>query len=267
MRAYNYRNVRKSFELKKGYSHSMSDNFYSADFISYSDERDRKIIACKLLYSAYQMITKAYRIHHFEDIKQNIDELDEKNHENMSMAWQFGEEVLLDSIKISTCFENYIKAELLLARFVIHKIDRNVAQFSHLERTQKRRPIRIDEFRGMQDFVYDETSHEYYLPGLTTNTLDYSILLNKEAYIRVHRIPQAILQLLREYNTARNTLHFLRGSGDKYDRTLIHETEKLIAFAEDHIKTKMDVLAEERKQMHQDSDRLPRIPPYLGTRS
>ena len=117
----------------------------------------------------------------------------------------------------------------------------------------------------MQNYEYDETSHEYYLPSLTTYTLDYSVLLNKEAYTRVHRIPQAILQLIREYNTARNTLHFLKSYGDKYDRTLIHETEMLIAFAEDQIKTKSDALEEERKLMRQDSSQLPPVPPYLLT--
>jgi hypothetical protein len=243
----------------------MSDNDYNADHICYADEQDRKNISCKLLFSAYQLFTKAHRVHHFEDIKQNIYELDEKNYENISMAWQFSGEVLLDGIKISTCFENYIKAELLLAGFVIHKIDRNIEQFRHLESTQKRRPIRIDEFREMQDYAYDEALHEYYLPGLIPITLDYSLLLNKEAYIRVHRIPQAILQLLREYNTTRNTLHFLKGYGDKYDRTLIHETEMLITFADEQIKTKRDALAEERKRMHHDSGPLPPIPTYLET--
>ncbi len=130
------------------------------------------------------------------------------------------ESPVLDAIRIVICFENYFKARLLLAGYVIHQMDLNVCrehypQFvtgkTRKRLVQKTTPILIDEVKQAE-------KHEGYnvepLRTLTNRTIGMGILLAKPRYRAVYSKglasdDQKLFSVIQRLNETRNTLHFL----------------------------------------------------------
>ena len=97
-------------------------NVYTSHSICYLDEVHTRWTAFKLLHIGYKYFAKAYRIANFEGIKHNIREIEEKGMLNTPVDSTYADEILLDSIRIGICFENYLKAQLLLQGPILRKV-------------------------------------------------------------------------------------------------------------------------------------------------
>jgi hypothetical protein len=104
---------------------------------------------------------------------------------------------LIDDIKISIAFENYLKAKLLLNGFFVHNVnkDRNETQYKN----QKKRPIESNTLNITEEFE---------CPELLNRTLDYGFLLDKPKYTPYYNLDSEIINYLKEINNRRNNLHF-----------------------------------------------------------
>src|SRR6266581_2230101 len=109
-------------------------NVYTSHSICYLDEVHTRWTAFKLLHIGYNYFARACRISNFEGIKHTIREIEEKGMLNTQFDNTYADEILLDSIKISICFENYLKAQLLLQGFLIHIIQPISDDFRQLKR-------------------------------------------------------------------------------------------------------------------------------------
>jgi len=116
---------------------------------------------------------------------------------------------LVDSIKISICFENFGKCILLAKGYLVHNIDKEV--FPNLEKEQKKRPILIEEFPGewieSNKIITTVSSLKEVKKGLTMNTINYSTMLNRESYFQKCLYDEELLSFLKEINGNRNQLH------------------------------------------------------------
>src|SRR5258708_34576354 len=101
----------------------MSSDTYTNHSVCYLNDAWKIGTVHGLLYFGYKMFAKAYRVSNFEGIKRNIQANEQNGSEEHFFDDIFIEEILLDSIKISICFENYLKAQLLHKGFVIHQIE------------------------------------------------------------------------------------------------------------------------------------------------
>ena len=149
-------------------------NVYTSHSICYLGEVHTRWTAFKLLHIGYKYFAKAYRISNFEGIKHTIREIEEKGILNTPIDSTFAGEILLDSIKISICFENYLKAQLLLQGFLIHIIQPISEDFRQLKRRQQTSPVTIEEVTRSQRYVYDNAFQMNILPGISEKTLNYS---------------------------------------------------------------------------------------------
>jgi hypothetical protein len=107
---------------------------------TYIDEVRRKAFTASLLTFSYSMFQSALIIRRFDEINTYYNNV---NHNKTDFPKIFPDvlvEALIDYIRISTSFENYFKAKLLLNGFIVNNI-----KDKSLYKVQKDRPIRIDE--------------------------------------------------------------------------------------------------------------------------
>jgi len=130
------------------------------------------------------------------------------------------ESPVLDAVRIVICFENYLKAKMLLNGYLIHQMDVNVcrggySQFvtknTKKELLQKTTPVLIDDIKQAEG--QDHWSTEP-LQTLTKQTIGMGILLERPKYRALYSTDQApddqkMFSVLQGLNNTRNTLHFL----------------------------------------------------------
>jgi hypothetical protein len=130
------------------------------------------------------------------------------------------ESPVLDAVRILICFENYFKAKMLLAGYVIHQMDLAVCrqyfpQFvtgnAQKVLLQKTSPILIDDVKQAEK---QDDANIIPLRALIKHTIGISTLLGQPKYRAVYlrdQTPedQKLLSLVQSLNYTRNTLHFL----------------------------------------------------------
>ena len=77
---------------------------------------------------------------------------------------------LLDWVSITICFENFMKAVLMLHGYLIHKIDRNDKKLKTLGNQQNKRPIKLSEYLNYYNFSIELESRQYILEGIKGST-------------------------------------------------------------------------------------------------
>ncbi len=144
---------------------------------------------------------------------------------------QFALDNLLDAIKISICFENYMKAKLILNKFVVHTIAGD-EKYRTLKKEQGKRPIALKEMMDIESWRQIEGQGRYCLPGLTENTIQFNVMLNKEKYQKVIGLSPQIKGIISRLNDQRNSLHFLIGESGEYGKERVRELKRVIDFVE-----------------------------------
>jgi hypothetical protein len=217
---------------------------YSREGIAYFDALHTNAIALQLMYSSLDLFKRAYRIQHLPVIRAEIQAVAIHGFGAVQYNSRFIHELLLDAIKISTCFENYIKARLLLNGYVIHAIRRDMKGYENLAKQQRTMPVTISDLKSVEGYVYDPKLGVNTLRGISPHTLTYSLLIGNQNYIATHGVPQGIIDILNQYNETRNTLHFLGSTSSRYDRRLLQEIDALIDYINQHLVTTHNALTD-----------------------
>ena len=98
------------------------------------------------------------------------------------------------------------KGYLLNKGVLIHLVS-NEPDFLELYRQQKKRPLQHTEIINEKNFyVKDGYPH---FKGLTSKTLNFSTMLDKEEYRKELDVDTRLLDLLKTINEDRNSLHML----------------------------------------------------------
>ncbi len=115
-------------------------------------------------------------------------------------------EYIYDIIKLTTAYENFMKAKLLINNYLVHTISTD-KRFKDLKKKQYDQPISVPELTSIEKFYSDRSRMMYVSNGIINKTLTLSSML-KKGYQEVIKMPDEIVEYIAEYNAYRNHLHF-----------------------------------------------------------
>jgi len=200
--------------------------------VCYYAKKNAKGTALNLLAFGYENFARATHIEKIDDLDAFVNHPDFNKEEFFIKKVQnFAFDNLLDAIKISICFENYMKAKLILNEYVIHTIKEG-EEYKNLKKAQKNRPIGLIEVKGIGTWEKIEGQEIYYLPGLTEKTIQFTTMLNNDKYQKVIGLSPKIKKIVSKLNDQRNTLHFLTGMSGNYGKNRVEELRQIIEFVE-----------------------------------
>lgn len=195
----------------------------------YYSEESQQIFSINLLTFGYEYFMSATHIKYIDELENFIEN---KNFRNPDFFFKnvgkYAFDNLIDAIRLCICFENYMKAKLLLNNIVIHKVSDSLDYLS-LRNEQKKRPILLSEIKSIKSWKKIEDEDVYILPGLTEQTLNFSTLM-KDNYQSIIKLPSEIKLSVLKINEKRNSLHFLTGESGTYSKERIAELKNLIQF-------------------------------------
>ena len=205
----------------------------------YFAEKNMKIFALNMVVFGCETFAQAKHIKEIEKLSSQIDLQDKYAKEGKRLSQEIIEqmsEFVLDTIpdwvRITICFENYMKAILLKNGFLIHKIDKNGIGLKTLANSQNRRPVRLSKFREVRNFSMDINTKQWIVEGLKPQTLDFSLLLRKKFQDEI-QLPEKILKQVSEINSKRNNLHFYHEATNSYSQHFIEDLKQLDKFVKE----------------------------------
>ena len=149
--------------------------------------------------------------------------------------WAFArlERYVYENMKIASGFELHLKARLIEAGFVVHVI-LNSDAWKSLHKEQRLRPILVNEMTSLCPYISNQT--ERHLPGITKQSLNFSWIVTKPAYISALGLPAQTVEIIDEYRQLRNQIH-LPGDGQESPKIQAHgrPLDFLLEFANTHI--------------------------------
>jgi hypothetical protein len=210
---------------------SRSDNFFK-DYINifaYFHKNNQKIAAINLWVNGFKILHGATIVKDF-DTYQNI-QFTETEAPDFTTLKPFINDSLMDDIRITTCFENFMKGVLILNDCVVHKLS-NKNKVLKYEQTE--RPLKIEEVFNSTSFSNFNATN----PSLWETifqTLNFSWLL-KPKYQSIINLPPEILSIITNINEERNKLHFITLGEFQFGKPTIDKYSKIIEFANTTIK-------------------------------
>lgn len=142
-------------------------------------------------------------------------------------------EEIIDAVRISICFENYMKGILLTKGFLVNELDKNIVEVLALSKEQKTRPIHISELLNVISWEKKE-SKVYTLKGLKRNTLSYSTMFSARYQDQIS-LPADILSILTVFADKRNNLHFYQDSEFQISESVLTRIDTLNTYVDNSI--------------------------------
>ncbi|MBK9328723.1 MAG: hypothetical protein IPM95_05245 [Sphingobacteriales bacterium] len=185
-------------------------------------------------FHQFQRVEKIKRLGEYKELcfaneKASIDD---------RIASEFGFNQLLDCIKISLCFENFMKSLLLLNGYIIHKLEKN--SFKDLYYQQFNRPIALQEILSTNKWEINEklqtTNPEMrnQIKGILKNTIGMKELLSKE-YQKLFNISPNIISVCKPYFEYRNNLHLYMHESINISINDYRDLIEIISFVNNHL--------------------------------
>lgn len=184
--------------------------------------------ASNLIHFALGQILRTTHLKDLEELKELIvvdgKTTTEMNEEKIMKLRKFIFDGLIDSIRISLCFENLIKAILLCNEYLVHVIDRNKNTDMHF--SQKTMPIKIGTYIKQYPPYKDQATNTHIIPNITKNTLSFNDITGP-GYQDVVKIPKEILEIVKPLYRKRNQIHFYHQESFEYSSEIIEDFGKL----------------------------------------
>lgn len=131
---------------------------------------------------------------------------------------------LIDSIRIIVCYENFIKALLLINGYIVNVIDSNHSKQFH--KNQKKRPLLLKDYCSQFPFKKDDKLDLDIIPGLTNRTLSFEIITSQQ-YIDLLQIPKGRITTVKKLYQKRNEIHFYVEEHFQYGKAQIDDLKEL----------------------------------------
>jgi hypothetical protein len=184
----------------------------------YQSKSARDMAIISLLKHAHRMFREA-------SVIQNLDKLEHlyRNHEPKIEEFVpiFAEldPAFVDAFRISTCFENLFKAQLLKFGYVVHEIDGS--KLKHLRQEQLKRPIGVPDVRRIEKSNWKRHG-EFTIRCLKLNTLPLGTLIDGATkYPKSLRLSTQALKALNLIRKERNSVHLVVNNIKHLNRELI----------------------------------------------
>jgi len=175
----------------------------------YSSEREQRTIAASLLVFGTEVFSQSKIIKDLDLLEKIIIDLDEGK--NPSQQFQINEFIfshLLDCISILIFFENYMKSQLIIKGYCVHRINKDIPIFKQISKLQYKEPISLSAINNISAFEVNEEQKEIYHFALKNQTIGIKELISSNKYLTNYNIEPEILKLIKELVIFRNSLHF-----------------------------------------------------------
>ncbi len=178
----------------------------------YRNQENARGIAITMIDFGYKQFKTTFKSQNLEKLK-NICEKGFYAPSDNELILDFVFNELTDSIKLSICFENIMKAILLSNLYVIHAIDSNIPELKPLASKQRKEPIQVKELLNISPWQHNnnidciDESVKQQIRGLKEQTINYSTMIGNTAYLNHFNFPSTIIELLQSENLQRNRLH------------------------------------------------------------
>ena len=145
---------------------------------------------------------------------------------------------LMNSIRLTICFENLMKAILLLDGYMIYKLSKD--HFPVLYKEQFKRPITIFEILERKNWEENKSLNlnppqfNLQIKGVTKLTMGMRELTSKN-YLKVYNINDEILRICKPYFAYRNNLHLYMQEKFSLGRNTYKDITQLIDFVNNHL--------------------------------
>ena len=128
----------------------------------------------------------------------------------------------LDAFRIATCFENFLKMELIDYGYVIHSIDGRIdsQKYAALANKQKIMPIKLSSLKQLEGLRW-KRGYQFVFQSLKKNTINFNILINQSKYRSCFKMKSIIFQELNRIRSHRNNIHFLCNDIGEYNKQII----------------------------------------------
>lgn len=184
--------------------------------------------ATNLVHFALGQVIRATHLKDLDELKEliltNGETSKEMNEQKIEKLKKFIFDGLIDSIRISICFENFIKAILLTNGYLVHVIDKNKDLDFH--KKQKDAPIKINDYLKKYPFQIDPKTDKHIIPHITKNTLSFGII-SGTGYQDIVKIPDNIMTFVKQLYNKRNNIHFYNVETFTYGVSTINDLETL----------------------------------------
>jgi hypothetical protein len=199
----------------------------------YYDLPQQNHISASLIVFGAEVLKTAKIIRELNILKQIKLELDVRqiNPPNPKI-FEFSFDYLIDCVKILIFFENYMKAELILNSFCVHKINKDIAGFKDLAKEQFKRPISLKEIHNVEPFEIIEKEEKLYHTAIQEITIGVNQMLVSKEYLKFFTFDSDILEYIKELNKIRNKLHFHGSIEFSVSNKFINQIEKINAFVD-----------------------------------
>lgn len=201
--------------------------------IIYMDKRNAMGLAMNLLTFGYRQFVLTKRFEKLPLLKKLCEEFKPNQPPDFSNIHDLAFNSLLDSIKITLCFENFIKGLLISNGYMIHKLDRNA--FKELSKEQFSKPISVRQVLDVRDWEMinsinlPEDWMKRQIKGISKQTIGMKELLSSE-YLTLLKIPKSIIDLCNPYFQYRNKLHLYSGESISLSKSDYSDFVKIINF-------------------------------------
>ena len=187
--------------------------------LAYKTELNRDALIVYLNREAYKLFTDTIFISQYPLLQKETEMVKSRIRIFPPTIFRRIEYIDLENFEIAAAFELHLKACLLANDVVIHYISRE-PQFRHLRCKQKEEPVYSHELLAIEGFYYN--GQLIILRGLTTNSLDFKLILDTPPYRLQLGKPQDFLDIVEDYRKLRNQIHL---PGDPIEATHINKYE------------------------------------------
>lgn len=206
---------------------------YIGDSQIYYNKLEREGCAHGLLFFSYKIFKDAYFVKNFKtrDMFNNLNREKFRSPVFQGELTLLVENEVIDYIRVIICFENYMKAILLLNGYIVHKIKNNNkdSKFHSISKKLLKEPVRISELIKIENYKIIPGTDDIELRGLELQTISFKTLMN-EKYQEIIRLNHDVADIILNINKERNKLHLKYSHASSSFSSKFDDYEILIDF-------------------------------------
>jgi hypothetical protein len=176
-----------------------------------------------MLRNSHRLFVETSRMKRLDDLESSFWALPLESSQDFMTATGKLDPAILDATRICICFENFLKAELILKQLIIHQLSKKHLANAHkyLFYDQEKRPIKVSEIKQAEGYGKKRKILEF--KSLKNKTINLSTLISMPGYTSKFRLPKLFFSALSRINDQRNSLHFLTVASSAYDQGVFDE--------------------------------------------
>jgi hypothetical protein len=200
----------------------------------YDDENINKVSRGLLLFG-FELFKGTYVYENIEELYVKLDKLysDSNIHPQELSITNFALNHMSDAISICTCFENYFKYKLLKGGYIIHQIGKHKV-YDDLCLTKPLKIIKIKNLNGN-----NKSTNNIFKMRNHTHSLSFILDADNE-FNEIFKLPQQLIEYLKELNDYRNMLHFFSTITANYSLDRIAIIKQMDSILQTTLQTEME---------------------------